>query len=210
MTDLAQRRKEAIDLVMREAVYEGAVAVLTEHGLQGATMERVAAAAGVAKGSLYNYFRNKRELLRFVHQRALVPIQQAVERILQGTQQAREKLLSLCRIWREYLGENRAVFEFFVNDEAARSLVRDSQETARASAVQQVAAIISQGVQEGVFRAVDARGAAEVFVGAAVGMVEHELASGRLRPMDEAVEILMDVMLRGLLANPSETPGRES
>jgi AcrR family transcriptional regulator len=51
MVRLAERRKELLDSMMREAVYEGAVAVLTQFGLNGTTMDRVAAAAGIAKGS---------------------------------------------------------------------------------------------------------------------------------------------------------------
>lgn len=200
MTNLAQRRKEVLDFVMREAVFQGAVAVLTQHGLRGATMDRVAAAAGMAKGSLYNYFRNKQELLEFVHQRAIAPLQQAAQEILDGQASAAAKLESICRLWREHLGTHRAVFEFFVNDQTAKGLLHGSQETARAWGTQQVARIIAQGIQAGDFRPVDSLAAAEVFVGAAIGMVEHELAIGRLRPIDEAVAMLMDVFLHGLCA----------
>lgn len=163
-------------------------------------MDRVAAAAGMAKGSLYNYFRNKQELLEFVHQRAIAPVQQAVQEILDGQAPAAAKLESICRLWREHLGAHRAVFEFFVNDQTAKGLLRGSQETARAWGTQQVARIIAQGIQAGDFRPVDSLAAAEVFVGAAIGMVEHELAIGRLRPIDEAVAMLMDVFLHGLCA----------
>ncbi len=64
--------------MMRDAVYEGAVAVLTQYGLNGTTMDRVAEAAGMAKGSLYNRFRSKRDLLEFVHERAVAPMRETL------------------------------------------------------------------------------------------------------------------------------------
>jgi AcrR family transcriptional regulator len=204
MASLTQRRKELLDSMMREAVYEGAVAVLTEHGLNGTTMDRVAAAAGMAKGSLYNQFRGKQELLEFVHDRAVAPMQEALDEIVKGRLAAAEKLASISRLWREYLLRHHAVFEFLINDHAAKRLLRDTEQTTRASGIKQIATIIEQGVEEGAFRAVDTRAVAEMFVSASIGMVEQEFASGVPRSVDEAVDALMGVFLHGLCASEGE------
>ena len=198
MTSLAERRKELLDSMMREAVYEGAVAVLTEHGLNGTTMDRVAAAAGMAKGSLYNHFHGKQELLEFVHDRAVAPMQEALDEIVKDRFSAAEKLASISRLWREYLVKHHAVFEFLINNHAAKRLLRDSEQTTRASGIKQIAAIIEQGIEEGAFRLVDAGAVAEMFVSASIGMVEQEFAADISRPVDEAVDALMGVFLHGL------------
>ncbi len=198
MTSLAERRRELLDSMMREAVYEGAVAVLTEHGLNGTTMDRVAAAAGMAKGSLYNHFRSKQELLEFVRDRAVAPMQEALEEIVENKLCAAEKLASISRLWREYLVKHHAVFEFLINDHAAKRLLRDTEQTVRASGIKQIATIIEQGIQKGAFRPVDVTAAAEIFVSASIGMVEQEFAAGISRPVDEAGDALMGVFLHGL------------
>ncbi len=207
MTNLAERRKELLDSMMREAVYEGAVAVLTEYGLNGTTMDRVAAAAGMAKGSLYNHFRSKQELLEFVYDRAVAPMQEALAEIVKDRLSATEKLASISRLWREYLVKHHAVFEFLINDHAARGLLRGSEQTARASGIKQITAIIKRGIEEGEFRPVDATAAADMFVSAAIGMVEHEFAAGTSRPVDEAVDALMGVFLHGLSTDEGECEG---
>jgi TetR/AcrR family transcriptional regulator len=200
MSSLAERRRELLDSMMREAVYEGAVAVLTEHGLSGTTMDRVATAAGMAKGSLYKHFRNKRDLLEFVHDRAVAPMHEAAERVVASESPAAEKLELILRLWREYLVEHHAVFEFLINDRAAKGLLQDSEQTSRVTGVRHIAAIIEQGAEQGVFRPVDAMAVAEIFVGAAIGMVEQEFARGQARPVDAAVEALMGIFLNGLQA----------
>ena len=198
MTALTERRKELLDSMMREAVYEGAVAVLTKHGLNGTTMDRVAAAAGMAKGSLYKHFPGKQELLEFVHGRAVAPMHEALDEIVKDTLPAAEKLASISRLWREYLVKHHAVFEFLINDHAAKGLLKGSEQTARSSAIKQIATIIELGIEEGAFRPVDATAAAEMFVSASIGMVEQEFAAGISRPVDEAVDALMGVFLHGL------------
>ena len=54
-------QKEARD--RRARILEAAVAVFAERGYQQATIKEIAARAGIAPGTIYLYFRNKRELL---------------------------------------------------------------------------------------------------------------------------------------------------
>ena len=46
----------------RQAVLDGAAQVFAEEGFQVASMDRIAAAAGVSKRTVYKHFRSKREL----------------------------------------------------------------------------------------------------------------------------------------------------
>lgn len=48
----------------RRSLLEGAARAFAEHGLRRSTMQSVAAAAGVAKATLYNHFRTKDEVAR--------------------------------------------------------------------------------------------------------------------------------------------------
>ena len=48
----------------RAGLLDGAVRAFAERGLRGSTMQSVAAAAGVAKATLYNHFRTKDEVAR--------------------------------------------------------------------------------------------------------------------------------------------------
>ncbi len=50
----------------RRGLLDGAARAFAEHGLRRSTMQSVAAAAGVAKATLYNHFRTKDEVAREV------------------------------------------------------------------------------------------------------------------------------------------------
>ncbi|MGB9879127.1 MAG: TetR/AcrR family transcriptional regulator, partial [Anaerolineae bacterium] len=56
----ATRKKRS---VRKKELVEATVSVIAKHGVPGATVSRIAAAAGVSRGALYHYFQNREELL---------------------------------------------------------------------------------------------------------------------------------------------------
>ena len=61
MPRLSKTGKEMLTAMMKESIFEAATAVLSEHGVDGTTMNRVAEAADLAKSSLYDYFPSKED-----------------------------------------------------------------------------------------------------------------------------------------------------
>jgi AcrR family transcriptional regulator len=55
----------------RAGLLDGAARAFAEHGLRATTMQSIARAAGVAKGTLYNHFRTKDEVARTLLTREL-------------------------------------------------------------------------------------------------------------------------------------------
>ena len=197
MHSLAERRKDVVASMMREGIYEAAVAVLTQHGLEGVTMDRVAQEAGVAKGSLYNYFPNKQVLLQFVHNRVIEPIQRKTGEVVAMELRAPAKLDTILRTWFEYLDEHRGLFNF-LHDYAVRSLLESEEETCRESVVRDLSAVVEQGMSEGSFRRVNPSRVSEFVFGAVKQVAEPLFAADDPWPVDEMATQLMDFFLHGL------------
>ena len=89
---LSKAKREVVSAVRKDTIVGAAGSVLEEHGVDGMTMDRVAAVAGLAKGSLYNYFEDKDDLLRFVYARLIEPFLLSIEEIAHGELAAPEKL----------------------------------------------------------------------------------------------------------------------
>ncbi len=82
MSDLVQRRKALADEVMREGICKAAASVLAEVGYAALTMERVAEATGVSKGTLYNYFQDKDALVLEVIEQAFAGLVRSLDEAL--------------------------------------------------------------------------------------------------------------------------------
>jgi AcrR family transcriptional regulator len=164
-------RKEALDGMMKEALFEATVAVLGEHGVDGMTMDRVALAAGVAKGSLYRYFRGKRDLLEFVHAKIIDPIFQDLEQVAATDRPAIEKLAGHLRTLIEHFAKHARVFKLLFEDDTAHGLLQSSERSCHEAASQGMAGIFSQGIMEGVFRSADPLMLANMYLGLCKGVL---------------------------------------
>jgi len=65
-----------------ETVLQGAVRVLARDGLDAVTTNRIAEAAGVSIGSVYQYFPDKRAIFLALHERHAQRIQRVIQRTL--------------------------------------------------------------------------------------------------------------------------------
>ena len=88
----AEKRKAVWEETMKASIYNATVSVLTKHGVDGLRMDRVADAAEVATGTLYNYFKNKEELLLHVVMTIFEPFHRRLIEIRDGNLAPQKKL----------------------------------------------------------------------------------------------------------------------
>ena len=69
MSTFVQKQRQIKEDAAKEVIYEAAVKVIARNRGEGLTMSEIADVAGIATGTLYNYFKNKDRLLIFVDQK---------------------------------------------------------------------------------------------------------------------------------------------
>jgi AcrR family transcriptional regulator len=203
MPRLSSTRKELLTALMKDAIHDAAVSVLAEHGMDGMTMDRVAAAANLAKGSLYSYFDSKQDLLRFVHAKLVDPILESADDIVRSELPAAEKLHSILHIVFDQLAKHCGLFNLLLQDDI-RMLLEPTKQTNREIAIGQFTAIFRQGIKQGIFRPLDPAQLAQMFFGAMVQLWHRALAADESAQAEESARLLIDVFLNGL-AVPSRT-----
>jgi TetR/AcrR family transcriptional regulator, cholesterol catabolism regulator len=167
-------RKQALDEMMKEAFFDAAVAVLAEHGVEGMTMDRVASAASVAKGSLYHYFSSKQELLQFVYAKLTDPIFDDLTETVARKQTATEKVASHLHTLLEHVAKHARVFRLLFNDDTAHGLLQSSERRCHEVAGKLLAEIFTQGITEGIFRPADPLVLARMFLGICRGVFDGQ------------------------------------
>lgn len=63
VTKQAGSLRERKRVATRQAILAAAIALFSEHGFESPTIEQIAASAGIGKGTVYNYFATKEEIL---------------------------------------------------------------------------------------------------------------------------------------------------
>lgn len=200
-----------------QQILEAAFRVFGTRGLHQATLDDVAAAAGITKGTIYLYFPGKAALFTAMLKARvndLLPVMSAAQDG-HGTPVRRETLRTigrhLYRFFRTpaFLAMYRSVVsEASQFPEAAAMLYREGILPAN----QRLAGLIRQGIATGEFREVDPLIAARAFVGMfQIFAVSQGLLGGqRILPLTEAqvVETVTDLFFRGLLAPGEAEAGR--
>lgn len=69
MPKLKEEKKKMIDKLVRDKVFEEAIKLLAKEDTDLFTMNELAEKAGIAKGTLYNYFSNKFDVVLYVYNR---------------------------------------------------------------------------------------------------------------------------------------------
>src|SRR5512135_988540 len=69
----------------QERVLDAALAEFAEQGYQAASLNRLVAQAGIAKGSLYQYFPNKEGIFRHIFQFALNQVRRTLTAVKEET-----------------------------------------------------------------------------------------------------------------------------
>ncbi|MBP5212298.1 MAG: TetR/AcrR family transcriptional regulator, partial [Pyramidobacter sp.] len=82
---MLEEKRELIAAVMREKVFECTCALLREEGWRAFTMEKLAARMGVAKGTLYNYFRDKESVILFIRDQVSAHVAAELEAKMERT-----------------------------------------------------------------------------------------------------------------------------
>ena len=202
MSNLAERCRELAASAMKDGIANAALEVLRQYGYAGMTIERVADSAGISKGSVYNYFRNKEELIAYVFERIVEPAVQEGERIVAEPLPAKQKLEAMLRMMLEHFSQQRSLFDFLFHDAAVREVCMSSRRTKHELAIGRFEMILQQGIQEGVFRPHPTRLAAEMLFGAVMFLIERQLELGERRPTEEMIRHLLEVFLRGIERQP--------
>lgn len=157
-----QRRKDA----RPEEIVAAALEAFVERGFAATRVEDVARRAGVTKGTVYLYFRNKEALFKAVVRETIVPVIAKGESIAQAFQgSARELLEQLVReYWRLVYETALAGIPKLMMAEAANfpELARFYYEEVVTRGHLLLAGVIERGIRNGEFRRVDVRVAAKL------------------------------------------------
>lgn len=198
MPRLTAIRKRALDEMMKEALFEATVAVLSQHGVDGLTMDRVAAEAGMAKGSLYRYFRSKQDLLEFVYAKLIDPIFRDLEEMATREQPALEKLSRHLGLLLEHVAKHAQVHRLLFEDDAAHSLLQSSERRTNAVASQRLAEVFRQGIEEGVFQAGDPLAYAHMYIGLLKGLLQSRPGLERPDERENIRRLILETFIHGI------------
>lgn len=99
----------------KKAIFDAAIRVFSGKGYDSATVDEIAAAAGVAKGTLYYHFEGKEELFKFVISEGMDLIRTNVEEAVSKEVNPIERLKTSAKVQLRYVYQNKDLFRVILS-----------------------------------------------------------------------------------------------
>lgn len=199
----AKKRKAAWEDMMKQAIFEATVTVMKEYGPAEIRMDRVARAADMATGTVYNYFKDKNALLIHVLDTLFEPYHAELIAILNGDTNPQKKLEAYFRQTCEIMNEQRDIIAILIRAKdlgLSADIDRDPEKDYRMKIIRIISGIIKEGVVKGAFRRCEALEIAAMIFGAMDGLMTLKIKGlGPERTVEEDAEVCMALLLPGLL-----------
>lgn len=194
----ALQTRDEVQKLKREAVLKEAGRAFGKRGYHNTSLDDVAKALQVSKGTLYNYVKDKQEILYECHALALEIGDRALAHGLAAGRDGAGILRATLVRYIELLTDELGACAVLMEVDAMRPEDREAAVTRRDDFERAFVKMLKQGIKDGSIRDVDPKLAVFTFMGAVNWLPRWFSAEGRLSGA-EVAEQVTDLLLSGLI-----------
>lgn len=182
----------------RQYIFESAARVFTQKGYHKTTVEEIAAAIGVSKGTIYYYFKNKEELYLAIIREGVDLFHEQLAKTAEGPAGPQDKIKELIRGHFIFCGREKDLVFLFLKELGSTDFSREILADMLAKCLKVFRDVIEEGISKGVFRPVNS----EITTSALFGMLTitafHYLSYSREIPLEPVSTALEDIFFNGI------------
>lgn len=207
MKNMRTTKKEVVTAFRTREILGAARGLLEQGGMAGLTMDGIAAAAGVAKGTIYLYFQSKEELLHELLSQVGEKIVATLESLINTPHTPEEKLRQVVTWLLRNLERERVLFPVFMHElwrerseapgRESRLLNLDERINAR------LTSLFAEGIAQGRFIPANPRLLSLLLRGLIRAVGHYQMAVGGEVAIKEATPVVLALLFSGL---PPKTP----
>ncbi len=188
----------------RNHILEAAIKVFAKLGLPNAKMMHIAEAAGIGKGTIYEYFKSKEELFIAAFHTFIEQAGDTIQKKVSKVDDPIDKLHAYFDAWTEFMDSDILEFADIMLDIWASGLrlhegkdkfhIADMYRVYRI----QITEILDDGIRKGKFKPVNTTITSSIIIGTLDGLMIQWVMDRNIYQLKEAVAQLKDIMVDGL------------
>ena len=197
------KTKDQVVAEFRQAeILEAARKVFARRGYSQATVDEIAAAAGLAKGTLYQYFPSKQEIYFEALRRSVDCLRAEVDRGMAAIEDTRGKVHAFVLTRLSFFEANRDFFKIFHSEFGnifthPAGLQRDLRDLYVGQA-ESLRAALEAGVRRGEIRDVPAAALAFLIYDTTRGLVARRLLGWGEGDLESEAQVIVDLIWEGI------------
>ncbi len=201
MSGTRRTKQEVVSEYRCAEILESARKVFAAKGFSHATMDEIAAAAGLAKGTLYLYFDSKQEIYLKALQHGITEMVELAGMSMQAVEGSRPKLHRFLSTRAKYAEANRDFYKIyqteFGNIIHPATINRKFRElyNRQADAIEQV---LCEAMKDGEIRPVPARAVALTILDMSRSLIVRRLLGWSKADVEEDIDLLCELIWKGI------------
>jgi AcrR family transcriptional regulator len=205
MTTALKTKKDVITEFRTSGILEAARKVFAKRGFHEATVEDIAEAAGVAKGTVYLYYESKRDVYFAALKFGIAQMYSSLLQEVKKFSTPEEKLKALIAAKLAYFDENRDFFKIYYSellsipsthpggiDKEFKALYQDQAHL--------VETILKDGMRKNVVRSLRTEQAAFAISDIIRGVVTHRILGWSKSKLNQDVDFIFEMIWKGIAA----------
>jgi AcrR family transcriptional regulator len=204
MSTVTRTKKDVVTEFRTVGILEAARKVFAMKGFNEATVDDIADAAGVAKGTVYLYYRSKRDVYVAALKFGIQQMYSALEDQLKAESTTEGKLRALIAVKLAYFDENRDFFKIYYSEVGNICLhpgaIDNEFKDLYLGQAKVVESILKEGARKKVLRHVRAEQAAFAITDIIRGVVTQRVLGWTKSKVAQDVDFIFDSIWKGIAA----------
>lgn len=201
MKQEAKTKQDVVSQFRCAGILAAARKVFANKGFTAATMDEIADAAGLAKGTLYLYFPSKRDIYLAAFREGVEELAAASRDAVAAAPTMREKLLAYIGTRLRYVEEHRDFYKIYhaeFGNLTQPATVSNWFAVLYREQLELLAGMLKQAMENGEVRPVPAQPTASVIYGVVKELMLRRILGWSAVPVEQDVEALCEILWNGI------------
>ena len=201
---MAKSKEDVVQEFRVQSIQEAAIRVISRKGMASATMQEIAEEAGVAKGTIYLYFRDREELVEKTFETSIGELHKRLDVAFETDGTFQERLRAIITAQLAFFNENREFFRLYHSlrmPEGTSAQQRRQKRNCQPqfqTRVDRLARILQQAMDAGEVRPLDPKRLALFLIEGSTAIVLERLSEDAPPPESDDVELIVSTLLGGV------------
>jgi AcrR family transcriptional regulator len=203
-------KKEIVTEFRTREILAAARRLMQSRGVEAVTMEEIAAAAGVAKGTVYLYFHGKEDLVQALLSQVAEKLIRGLKALLKTPGSVGEKLDRLATLLLDILEQERVLFPVYARQSAPGGVSQERQgQGCRLTELEEefvtlLSRFFAEGIEAGQFIPANPRLLTFMVRELVRAVGYYQMTENREDAIAEAVPVMQALLATGLLVRPQD------
>jgi AcrR family transcriptional regulator len=197
-------KEEVVQEYRIQSIQEATMRVIARKGMAAATMQEIAEEAGVAKGTIYLYFRDRDELVEKTFESAMCQLREQIDEVLDRDTPFEQKIRAVMAAQLAFFANNREFFRLYLSLRTADGSPARQRRQKRPchphyrERVQKFADVLQRSMERGEIREVDPYRMALFIIEGSTAIIIERLTEDASPSAEAEVEFITGLILDGI------------